>query len=230
MSLNALFEKIAGRQKQREQSRANDFRGLVHALAAGKEPDADKVDAVLQASCKTLADLKAAVEHRRRRLEQRAKLDTLPKLEAEQAELLKQVEKANAALAEAERHHQEAVEPLGNRLVRLKDEIREADRCRQELVSGCADPALLAEAADLAEKLRQARDRENAARQAIDRNKGFAVGGNVSGRFEGTAEQAENARRAHQAGAWERELAEARKLIAALEKEDARLRERMLAP
>jgi len=47
MNLTTLFEKVAGKQKQREQARVNDFRSLVAAIANGQEPDADRVDAVL---------------------------------------------------------------------------------------------------------------------------------------------------------------------------------------
>ncbi len=50
MTIASLFDKIAGRQKQREQSRADDYLGLVKTIAAGKEPDADRVDTVLAAT------------------------------------------------------------------------------------------------------------------------------------------------------------------------------------
>jgi hypothetical protein len=58
MSIANLFERIAGRQKQREKARIDDFRGLVRAIAEGKEPDADRVDAVLHDAAKTLDDLR----------------------------------------------------------------------------------------------------------------------------------------------------------------------------
>ena len=109
MSLSILLERIAGKQRQREQTRVNNFRSLVQVIAAGKEPDADHVDRVLASAGKTLADLKTAVEQYQHRVELRARLDALPKLEAEQREILKQIEKANAVLTEAEDRHSEAV-------------------------------------------------------------------------------------------------------------------------
>lgn len=50
MSLSTLFEKIAGRQRQREQTTANDFRSLVRAIVGGEEPDPDHIDRVLAAA------------------------------------------------------------------------------------------------------------------------------------------------------------------------------------
>ncbi len=112
MSLSFLFDKIVGRQRQREQARANDFRSLVRAIADGKEPDPDHVDRVLIVTGQTLDDLRAAVGQYQHRLELRARLETLPKLEAEQRDVRKQIEKAEAALAQAEAKHAEAVWPL----------------------------------------------------------------------------------------------------------------------
>lgn len=174
--------------------------------------------------------MKAATELHQRRVEMRKCLDALPKLEAEQRDVRKQIEKADAALAEAEAKHEDAVAPLRARLGGLRESVLEAERCWRELVASCADPALLAEMAALTEKLRQARERQRAANEALSRQRAFEVGGNETAVFVGTREQMENSRRAHAAGAWERELAEAEKLIAALEKEEAALYERMLVP
>ena len=87
MSLSSLFEKIAGRQRQREQTRANDFRSLVRAIAGSQEPDADHVDAVLNVSGKSLDDLRQAVELLQKRKELKAQLDTVPALDSEEAEI-----------------------------------------------------------------------------------------------------------------------------------------------
>jgi hypothetical protein len=230
MSLSRLFDTLAGRQRQREQARADDFRGLVAAIAAGREPDADHVDRVLAAAGRTVDDLRAAVGRHQHRLDLRARLDALPAIEAEQREVRKKVAKADEELTRAEDRHAEAVAPLRARLDALRVSILDAERCRRELVTGCTDPALLAELAAVTEKLRQARERQQAANEALSRQQSFEVGGNEAAVFEGTREQTENARRAHAAGAWERELAEAQKRIAALEKEEAVIYERMLVP
>ena len=80
MNLTTLFEKIADKPKQREESRIEDFRSLVTAIVAGKQPDPERVEAVLAASGQTLDDIRAAVELRHRRIALKATLDTAPKL------------------------------------------------------------------------------------------------------------------------------------------------------
>lgn len=124
MSIANLFEKIAGRQKQREKSRIDDFRGLVRAIANGQEPDADRVDAVLFESGKSLDDLRTSVEQLQKRIEMRAMLDTMPKLDAEQAELEAKIGKATEIFNAAERKYDETVNPLRWRLDQIKSDSR----------------------------------------------------------------------------------------------------------
>jgi hypothetical protein len=62
MSLTSLFEKIAGKQKQRAKARVNDFRALVRSIGTGQEPDADQVERVLSDAGRSLDDLRDAVE------------------------------------------------------------------------------------------------------------------------------------------------------------------------
>ncbi len=82
---------------------------------------------------------------------------------------------------------------------------RDAERNRQQLVATCTDPDLLAHAAALAEKRRQANDRKHALMQAINNQRGptsYRVGDAEAGVFQGTQEQRENARRAEAKVAW----------------------------
>ena len=80
------------------------------------------------AANKTLQEFKAAVVHHQRRVEQRKKLDTIPKLEAEQRDIRKQMEKADAVLAEAETKHEATVGPFRARLHSIKQDMIEAER------------------------------------------------------------------------------------------------------
>lgn len=137
MTIASLFDKLAGRQRQREQSRADDYLGLVQAIAAGKEVDADRVDAVLAAG-KSVDELKAAVELRMKRLLMRALLDAVPGLEKEQAGTLAQIDKAKDAIERVKAKHREAVRPLYNRLEEIAAAIREGQISHGRLFDTCS--------------------------------------------------------------------------------------------
>jgi hypothetical protein len=112
MNLTTLFEKIADKPKQREESRIEDFRSLVTAIVAGKQPDPERVEAVLAASGQTLDDIRAAVELRHRRIALKATLDTAPKLEAEWAKLREHIGKGQDLLDAAGKKFAETTNPL----------------------------------------------------------------------------------------------------------------------
>jgi putative intracellular protease/amidase len=234
MNLTTLFEKTAGKQKQRERGRANDFRGLVTAIATGKQPDPDHIIGVLHDAGKTLDDLCSAVEVLQSRRAMRKHLNSLPKLQAEEKEIGRQIAEADAALARAEDTHQETTCPLAGRLQQVRDAIREAEWNRQQLVATCTDPALLAQAAELAEKRRQANERKHALTQAINNQRGptsYRVGDAEAGVFQGTPERWEYARRAEaKVAGRERELVEVNNLLASLEMQEAALKEQTLVP
>ncbi len=99
---------------------------------------------------------------------------------------------ADAALARAEDAHQETTYPLIGRLQQVRDAIRDAERNRQQLVATCTVPDLLAQAAELAEKRRQANERKHALTQAINNQRGptsYRVGEAEAGVLQGTEEQ-----------------------------------------
>jgi methyl-accepting chemotaxis protein len=148
MSITNLFDKIAGRQQQREKARIDDFRGLVRAIAEGKEPDADRVDTVLHDAGRTLDDLRSAVERLQKRRAMKAQLDTMPKLEAEKADLEAKIGKAAEVLSAAEAKFTETVNPLRWRLDAIKSELHQTWSLTQALVESCPYP-------ELAERARQ---------------------------------------------------------------------------
>jgi hypothetical protein len=126
MSISNLLEKVAHRQKHREKIRVEDSLGLVRVIAAGQEPDADRVDAVLQDAGKSLDELSIAVERLQNRIEMKAQLNLVPKLEAEQAELEAKFRKANEILNAAEAKHTETTNPLRWRLEEIKTAIQQS--------------------------------------------------------------------------------------------------------
>jgi hypothetical protein len=112
MSLSTLIDKIMGKQQERERVRAADFRCIVQQIAAGEEPDADRVDAVLREAGKTPDDLRVAVEKLQRRRELKAKLDSMPKLVAQRRDVERKMADANRILEQAEQRHLEETAPL----------------------------------------------------------------------------------------------------------------------
>lgn len=168
MSLTTLFEKIAGKQKQREQSRINDFRGLVRAIVAGQEPDADRVDAVLLDAGKSLDDLKAAVELFQRRMAMKAELDAVPKLEAEKNEIAKKIGMARETLDAAEKKYDETANPLRWRLDEINQAIQQTWSLPQQLVETCPYPELVERAQQIERAKSEAHAEATSLRRQIE--------------------------------------------------------------
>ncbi len=168
MNLTTLFEKIAGKQKQREQARVDDFRGLVRAIAEGQEPDTDRVDAVLQDAGKTLDDLKAAVKWRQNRMAMKAQLDTVPQLEAEKAAIEKKIAKATEILNAAEAKYAETTNPLRWRLEAIKGDIQQTWSLPQSLVESCPYPELVERARQVEKARIEAHDEATRLRRQIE--------------------------------------------------------------
>ena len=133
------------------------FRGIVQQIAVGKEPDADRVDAVLGEAGKTLDDLREAVERLQARRRLREQMDELPKLAVERQEIEKQLAAADNILADAEQQHSEVTAPLRARLVRIREASWAAESAKTQLVQTCDEPALVAQMRDAEAKLTQAR-------------------------------------------------------------------------
>ena len=158
MNVTTLFERIAGKQHERRKQRIDNYRELVAAIASGKEPDADEVEATLAHAGKSLEELRQAVGLFQKRTELKAKVAAIPNLDAEQQEVQRQIAKADDALADAEQRHDEATAPLYGRLQQIKATLSHAESAKRELYHTCDDPQcrrLLDENAAEADKLRQ---------------------------------------------------------------------------
>jgi len=158
MNVMELFEKIAGKQHERRKQRIDGYRELVAAIASGKEPDAEEVEATLAQAGKSLDELRQAVALFQKRTELKAKVAAMPKLEAEQQEVQRQISQADDALADAEQRHDEVTAPLYGRLQQIKATLSDAESAKRELYHTCDEPhfrRLLDENAAEIEKLRQ---------------------------------------------------------------------------
>lgn len=91
MNVSAVFDRIFKAQKQREESRARDYRSLVAEIADGKEPPADRLDEILMASGKTVEQLRADAELHQQRRAWREQYDALPRLNEEKAVIEQQI-------------------------------------------------------------------------------------------------------------------------------------------
>lgn len=235
MSITNLFEKIAGRQKQREKSRIEDFRGLVRAIANGQEPDADRVDAVLRESGQSVDDLKAAVELLQRRTEEKARLDTVPKLEAEKAELEAKIGKAAEILNAAETKFNETVNPLRWRLDEIKSDIQQMWSLPQQLVESCPYPELIERAAQVEQMKREAHEEATALRRRIEEHlmavREFESQAEKSSHKAHQQEYRERAKhRSAQATEAQTKLKQTLKRIDDLDKQEGAIRDQMMVP
>lgn len=235
MSLTTLFEKIAGKQKQRAKARVNDFRALVRSIGTGQEPDADQVERVLNESGKSLDDLRAAVELYQQRFAMRTLVNSLPKLEAERKEVERQLTKADEALEAAEQQHTETTAPLHGRLEMLRQAMQEAERSRHQLVETCPDEELRERLADLHRRHTEAHDRSFKLRQVINDSRTWAKSDRAEAAHASSPRKEQelrerSERREAKAGECEKELADVLKQLASLEKQVQAVRDAMLEP
>ncbi len=239
MSLTTLIDKVLGKQREREQARAADFQSIVRQIAAGKEPDADRVDDVLADAGKTLDDLRQAVERLQTRSRLRERIDELPKIAAEREQIEKQIAAADQVLADAERTHDEVTAPLIARMAELREASWTAQSAKAELLRTCLDPGLLDQmedtesqlkhwrrnAAELRDVINDHRDRARIEQDRAEQAKRIVRG------EEQVKEHLENAKRHERTVAGcEAQLVRAEKEIAKLERQQETIREQMLVP
>ncbi len=235
MNLTSLFEKITKKQKQRAKARIDDFRGLVRAIAEGKEPDADQVERVLSDTGKSLNDLRAAVELYQRRFAMKTQVNSLPKLEAERKEVEQKLLNADAVLEATEQQHTETTAPLHGQLEMLRQAMQEAECSRQQLVETCPDDELRERLADLHRRHTEAHDRSFKLRQTLNDcrtwvNSDRAEAAHVSSPRKEQELRERTERRDAKAAECEKELAEVLKQRASLEKQMQAERDAMLEP
>lgn len=142
MNVTALFEKIAGRQQERQHRRIEDYRELVAAMAVGEVPAAETVERTLADAGKSLDDLRADVEHYQRRMALKAAVAAIPNLDAERRDIDKQIAEADRLLEAAEKRHDETTFPLYERRRAVTEALSEGSRAVTELVLTCNDPDL----------------------------------------------------------------------------------------
>ena len=239
MPLSTIIDSIFNKHKKRQAAHAADFRGIVIQIADGREPDADRVDAVLHDAGKSLDDLRQAVEQLQHRRQLRENWDRLPGVAAEREDIEKQLAAAQEALDDAEQRHAETTNPLIARLNQIRDAMMAADAAKRELANTCTDPALLAEVAAVVAKLtaayREATQCRDAARAERDRAKAQHIAAErAKAIWRGDEQVKDYLARAKEherkAAEFEGGLAKVDKQIAALEREEAAIREQMLVP
>lgn len=234
MSIATLLEKITKKQKDRYRERQDAFRELVHSVADEREPDADRVEQILFASHKTVEDLQKAVEVLRQRREVRARLDTIPALEAERAKLIKQISAADRALEEAEQKHTITTGPLHARVQQIRDAIRDAAQDRQQMIETCTNQTLVQQLADVTARRAAAGNRRYEMQKQANDYTGWAKSDRreLVGASEFRAAELRGRIADHEkkAKACEDELAVLSVEIPELERQEAAIRERMLEP
>jgi hypothetical protein len=235
MNVTQLFDRIAGKQRERQHSREMDFRKLVTEIADGTDPDPNTVDQILSDSHKSLEDLQQAVELLLRRRELRATLDKAKRLAKDRGRIAKQIAAADKLLEQAETQHEDTTAPLYARIEAIKQADVDAERARRDLWETCAYPELIDSLADVLEQYRKLHGQLNDLKmRAADRRR-FAEGDRDEQRFaQNKAADMELSQRAdrHDQTAIKLE-AEAEPFLpqlAELEKEERRLREQMLKP
>ena len=143
MNVAQLIEKIAGRQKERQQQKVQSYRDLIKQIAAGgKEPDPASVEATLEATGKSLDDLQKAVQLCEQRMTWKAQVAMVPSLEKERDRLNREIAAADKVLEEAEAHHSEVTGPLHGELAQIKDGMNDASTARSRLFDTCDDESL----------------------------------------------------------------------------------------
>jgi hypothetical protein len=149
MSLSTLFDKLAGKQRDRRQRHLDSYRDLVAGVATGEEPDADEVERLLADAGKSLDDLRHDVERYQHRMALKAMVASLPKWEDERRLINEQIAAADQALEAAEKQHDETSDPLFNRRREIDAAISDAQRARVQLIETCDDAEARREASDL---------------------------------------------------------------------------------
>ena len=142
MNVTQLIEKIAGRQKERQQQKVQSYRDLVKQIAGGKEPNPESAEATLEAAGKSLDDLQKAVKLYEQRMTWKAQVAMQQSLEKEQQRLHKEVAAADKALEDAESLNNEVTGPLYGELHQIKEGLSDASRARQLLFDSCDNEEL----------------------------------------------------------------------------------------
>ena len=137
MSVLSLIEKIAGRQKERQQQKVQSYRDLAKQIAGGNEPDPNTVETTLEAAGKSLDDLQQAVKLYEQRMTWKAQVALMPLLEKDRERINREIAAADKALEDAEALHSEVTGPLYGELHQIKGGVSEASTASSQLFHTC---------------------------------------------------------------------------------------------
>jgi hypothetical protein len=170
-----------------------------------------------------------------KRLKWRETLNTRGPLIRDRDEIGKKIAKADKVLEEAERKHEEMVQPFVSRLFSIKQGLRDADEAEQRLRDTSQDKAVLTEIADVSRRANDASKRrselEDEIRSLRSWSESDAVGAEQApypGHAEELRERSEQ--RKQRADSLQPKLAEVETTLADLRQREQSLRERLLQP
>jgi hypothetical protein len=136
--MSSVFERVRQAERSSRAASEAEYRELVRAAAEDRAPDPDSILDALTATGRTSADFERDTDEMLRRLELRAKLDGLPKLDNEIAKLEADLKTAQDKFEAIRRQHEEKAAPMRFRLARLRTQRGEDAAAEQELVRGCS--------------------------------------------------------------------------------------------
>lgn len=235
MSLSNVFDRIFKAQKQREESRARDYRSLVAEIAGGKEPQADRLDQILVACGKSVEQLRADVELYQQRRAWREQYDALPRLNEEKAAIERQIADAEKTFEVARQQFDAAANPLRARLRQVQEARNQAEAAKARLQETCPFGELVAELQQVRDQHREAHNRHikldlgiKEAREAAESDRAEAEYTGRNSRAGEYLERAErlDAERTQMAS----ELPAATKQVEALVQREKAILEQMLVP
>jgi hypothetical protein len=162
--MSSFLDRLIGRQRRREQSLDERWRKAVAAIASGKAPPEEQVEALLAEANRTVEDLRAAVERFSRRQAAKDAVERGRLAEAEKqrvhSQLLDAEQAHAAALDAAAAKFRQVAGPLQERLASL-EQLRREGVAAEALLREGADAEAVAAVAAAQEKLQAARVRRD---------------------------------------------------------------------
>ena len=128
-----LLQRVANLFQVREKKRNDDYASLVDAVASGCIVDEISIASQLEAFTKTPDELAADVAWKQERIQDAATLADRPRLEAELADVWREVEQENRRWVDLEKEHGKMICPLNDRVHRLKKAIFDAGQIVNKL-------------------------------------------------------------------------------------------------
>jgi chromosome segregation ATPase len=173
----SFLDRLEAEERSGADKLSADWQSVVAAIAADTEPRADRIRDVLLAAGRSVADLKASVELRRRRLELRRAYEELPGLKAreeriaddrDQAEvtLNEAIKKAQLEIVQARERYMQTTSALDAETAEVRNAKLPAEAARKELVQCCDDARAVAALAECKAKIGSAVKRAAEARES----------------------------------------------------------------